>query len=69
MKLEVGKRYVMANGEVTGKLWNNETESFYSVPVIEGYLPVWKSDGKALFFINPEDSDNEPFNIVAEYNE
>lgn len=70
MKLEVGKYYVLASGQVVGPLFDEvgKKETVYmSNDMVDGYMPVWKEDGSADFFVWFE---NEPaHNIVKEFDE
>ncbi len=71
MKLEAGKKYVLASGQVVGPLWDELQEGgvsykYLSNDVVGGYIPIWNEDGSADFFSNPED--NFPkHNVFAEY--
>jgi len=70
MKLEVGKYYVLASGQVVGPMFDevNEWETLYmSNDNVDGFMPVWKEDGSANFFVW---SENYPeHNIVKEFDE
>ena len=70
MKLEVGKKYVLASGQVVGPLFDEvgKKETVYmSNDMVDGYMPVWKEDGSADFF---QWFENEPeHNIVKEFDE
>lgn len=67
MKLEQGKRYVMANGEITGKMIETWLNDFITKELVDGYMPIWESDGRANFFQSCDDPENESFNIVKEF--
>lgn len=58
MKLEVGKVYVTQGGHVVGPLWSEPDDEsiFYADQTVDQFLPMWKEDGKADFFYNPEDN-------------
>lgn len=72
MKLEVGKKYVLASGQVVGPLWDELQEDgvtykYISRDTVDGYLPVWEEDGSADFFVW---SANDPaHDIVKEFAE
>jgi hypothetical protein len=68
MKLEIGKHYVLANGEVVGPMYqySEEPEFWYSRGgSVDGiYIGVWKEDGKSDFFSFDQ---NPNYDIVSEY--
>lgn len=68
MKLEAGKYYVLKSGQVVGPMFEEvgEEETLYmSNDIVDGYLPVWKEDGSADFFMY---SKNYPdHNVQEEY--
>lgn len=70
MKLEVGKKYVLASGQVVGPLFDEigKKETVYmSNDMVDGYMPVWKEDGSADFF---QWFENDPaHDIVKEFAE
>lgn len=72
MKLEAGKKYVLASGQVVGPLFDElqedgETYLYMSFDNVDNYMPIWKEDGKADFFVW---SDNFPeHDIVKEFDE
>lgn len=67
MKLEVGKYYVLASGQVVGPLFVDSLGAYMSHDNVDGYMPVWKEDGSADFF---KWSENYPeHNIVKEFDE
>lgn len=67
MKLEVGKKYVLASGQVVGPLWVDEVGAYMSNDIVDVFVPVWKEDGSADFFMW---SENYPaHNIVKEFDE
>jgi len=70
MKLEVGKYYVLASGQVVGPLFDEVGESktvYMSNDNVDCFMPVWKEDGSADFFVWSEN--NPAHNIVKEFDE
>ena len=70
MKLEVGKYYVLASGQIVGPMFDevNEWETLYmSNDNVDGFMPVWNEDGSADFFVWSEN--NPAHNIVKEFDE
>ena len=69
MKLEVGKRYVLASGQVVGPMWKEVGDGlFMADQSVQGYAPVWLENGEADFFIKREGNDPD-WNIVKELDE
>lgn len=72
MKLEAGKKYVLASGQVVGPVWDELQEDgvtykYLSTDFVDGYMPVWNEDGSADFFVW---SENDPaHDIVKEFDE
>ena len=68
MKLEVGKYYVLVSGQIVGPMFAEvgEEETVYmSNDVVDCFMPVWKEDGKADFFVY---SENYPeHDVLSEY--
>lgn len=62
IELEVGKRYVMRNGEVTGELEEQDNPSY---PFTDGDLS-WTWDGGYWTWDDGEDS---VYDIIAKYKE
>lgn len=64
MKLEAGKYYVLASGQVVGPLFVDSLGAYMSNDTVDGSPPIWKEDGSADFFVW---TDNVPkHNIVKE---
>lgn len=71
MKLEVGKYYVLASGQVVGPLRCEDSEegNIYSCSgYVDYFFPMWTEDGKADFFSRKEDNYPE-HDIVKEFDE
>lgn len=71
MKLEVGKKYVLASGQVVGPLWCEEDEKgniYMSGDAVGGFHPMWTEDGKADFFTRKEHNFPQ-HDIVKEFDE
>lgn len=67
MKLEAGKKYVLASGQVVGPLFVDSLDAYMSHDNVDGCMPIWKEDGSADFFMW---SENYPeHNIVKEFDE
>lgn len=67
IKLEVGKRYVMRNGEIIGPLRENEYNWFYPFTDED---ESWQEDGICRYtHTSWERCEPSPYDIVAEYKE
>ncbi len=66
MKLEVGKKYVLKSGQIVGPVHDDGDGIFVCGDIVDKFYPMWKEDGKADFFTNPENNYPE-HDIVAEF--
>lgn len=68
MKLEAGKKYVLVSGQVVGPVWDIGDGTFKAMDRVDGFSPMWYSDGTPDFFFNP--ADNYPSHrVVKEFDE
>jgi len=71
MKIVEGKRYILANGQITGEMVYDGDGIYVDFPpssIDEKYVGVWKEDGSPDFFIRPEDNCPE-HRVVGVYTE
>jgi hypothetical protein len=66
MKLEAGKKYVLKSGQVVGPMYDDGDGIFACGGLIDFFFPMWKEDGKADFFTDPEDNYPE-HDVLGEY--
>ena len=64
IKLEEDKYYKLRSGQHVGPLWE-DGGLFFSYVRVDGYLPIWKKDGKANFFTRTKNISSE-HDIVEE---
>lgn len=62
MKLQVGKRYRMRNGAITGVMKEDpgfmaqdNPDRFYTKEQVDGFCPMWREDGRSMFFTSAGD--------------
>ena len=69
MKLEVGKYYVLKSGQIVGPMYyvGDDSDGFFeSHDMVDRFYPMWKENGKADFFTNPENNYPE-HDVLGEY--
>ena len=67
MKIEVGKRYKMRNGDVTGPMLRDHMVDgvvFETLELVGNLFGMWDSEGRAGFFGGTDDEKNRQYDIV-----
>lgn len=71
MELQVGMRYRLRNGMITGVMTRDPFDSprrmaFETVERVDGFYAMWDSRGQAQFFGSGSAKTNRPYDIIEE---